>query len=74
MGFCVVAQFRCLTSIAYKNAIEEVNTMKNRLFWMLIAGLVLLMGSSTWVSAKSDNSGDGSYTSADKIATDSEDQ
>jgi hypothetical protein len=40
--------------------------MKNRLFWTLIAGLVLLMSTSSWVSAKSGGPGDGVYTPADK--------
>ena len=40
--------------------------MKSRLFWMLIASLLLFMGSSTLVSAKSGESGDGNYASADK--------
>lgn len=37
--------------------------MKNRLFCMLIAGMVLMFGSATWVSA---SSGDAEYTEADK--------
>jgi hypothetical protein len=40
--------------------------MNNRLLWTLIAGMVLLMSTSSWVSAKSGDPGDGGYTAADK--------
>jgi len=40
--------------------------MKTRLIWVLIAGMVLMLGASSWVSAKSGDPGDGGYTAADK--------
>ena len=40
--------------------------MKNRLFWCIAAGLVLFMGTSSLVSAKSDSTGNGGFTEADK--------
>jgi hypothetical protein len=40
--------------------------MNSRLLSGLIAGMVLMMGTSSWVSAKSGDPGDGSYTSADR--------
>ena len=40
--------------------------MNNRLLWTLIAGAVLMMSASSWVSAKSGDPGDGGYTAADK--------
>jgi hypothetical protein len=39
--------------------------MKSKLILLLIAGLVLTMGSSTWVSAKSDGPAVGEYSAAD---------
>ena len=40
--------------------------MKNRLFWGLIAVVVLTMSTSSWVSAKSGDPGEGGYTEVDK--------
>jgi len=40
--------------------------MKTRLIWVLIAGMVLMLGTSSWVSAESGGPGDGGYTAADK--------
>ena len=40
--------------------------MNSRLLLGLIAGTVLMMGTSSWVSAKSGDPGDGGYTSADR--------
>ncbi len=40
--------------------------MKKRLFWMLMAGTVLMMSTTSWVSAESRDPGDGAFTKADK--------
>ena len=40
--------------------------MKTRLIWVLIAGVVLMLGASSWVSAESGGPGDGGYTATDK--------
>jgi hypothetical protein len=40
--------------------------MKSKLFWGLIAGAVLMMGTSSAVSAKSDGPGDAGYTEVNK--------
>ena len=40
--------------------------MKNRLFWTLIAGTMLMMSVSTSASAKSADPGDRGFTKADK--------
>ena len=66
MVFYVVGQSEQKFIRAATITIEEAIKMKTRLIWVLIAGVVLMLGTSSWVSAKSGDPGDGAYTATDK--------